>query len=169
MPPIEYLRHATLDMNNFKSSLIADAAIIQAAKLNSAATVPTKETTSGQTNTADQQGLHANEISGGGVGSGASSSATNRNQHRSVQDLIVRYKEVSSWIKRLIQSQPSTDKRTAIILSAIRCAITCWNIGNFNSSREIWLGLKCVKYIYIILTNLGYEKKIGGKFFKNFF
>jgi hypothetical protein len=61
---------------------------------------------------------------------------------KTVQDLIVRYKEVSSWIKKLIQSQPSADKRLAIILSAIRCAITCWNMGNFNSSREIWLGLK---------------------------
>jgi hypothetical protein len=61
---------------------------------------------------------------------------------KSVQDLIVRYKEVSSWIKKLIQSQPSAERRLAIILSAIRCAITCWNLGNFNSSREIWLGLK---------------------------
>ena len=61
---------------------------------------------------------------------------------KSVQDLIVRYKEVSSWIKKLIQSQPTAEKRLAIILSAIRCSITCWNIGNFNSSREIWLGLK---------------------------
>ena len=61
---------------------------------------------------------------------------------KSVQDLIVRYKEVSSWIKKLLQSQPSADKRLSIILSAIRCAITCWNMGNFNSSREIWLGLK---------------------------
>ena len=89
--PSEYLRHATLDMNNFKS-------------INEKADGPSSS--------------------------------------KSVQDLIVRYKEVSSWIKKLIQTQPSAEKRLAIILSAIRCAITCWNIGNFNSSREIWLGLK---------------------------
>ena len=63
-------------------------------------------------------------------------------QNKTVQDLILRYKEVSSWIKKLIQSQESPDKRLAITLSCIRCAITCWNIGNFNSAREIWLGLK---------------------------
>ncbi|RNA40782.1 1-phosphatidylinositol 4-5-bisphosphate phosphodiesterase epsilon-1 [Brachionus plicatilis] len=94
--PAEYLRHATLDMNNFKS---------------------------GDTTNIDKdckQPLHASKV----------------------QDLIVRYKEVSSWIKRLIQSQTTIDKRIAIILSIIRCAITCWNIGNFNSARELWLGIK---------------------------
>lgn len=50
--------------------------------------------------------------------------------------------KVSSWIKNFIQSQESEDKRRTVILASIRCAITCWNIGNFNSSREIWLGLK---------------------------
>jgi hypothetical protein len=74
---------------------------------------------------------------------------TNDNtKHKTVQDLIIRYKEVSSWIKKLIQSQESPDKRLAITLSCIRCAITCWNIGNFNSAREIWLGLKYNKKFY---------------------
>ena len=68
--------------------------------------------------------------------------SNNDSKHRTVQDLIIRYKEVSSWIKKLIQFQESQEKRLAITLSCIRCAITCWNIGNFNSAREIWLGLK---------------------------
>lgn len=62
--------------------------------------------------------------------------------HKTIQDLIQRYKEVSSWIKNLIQSQDNDLKRSNLIMSCIRCAITCWNIGNFNSAREIWLGLK---------------------------
>jgi hypothetical protein len=117
VPPIEYLRHATLDMNNFKtSSFNISSQTQQANKLKDL----------------NQSSLDQNF------------SKTNNEivPSKSVQDLIVRYKEVSSWIKKLIQSQPSAERRLAIILSAIRCAITCWNLGNFNSSREIWLGLK---------------------------
>jgi phosphatidylinositol phospholipase C epsilon len=117
--PIEYLRHATLDMNNFKYSLIAGD---KKTHLNSSQLSKEKNVANESTATAASQ--------------------SNNTVYKSVQDLIVRYKEVSSWIKKLIQSQATSDRRTAIILSAIRCAITCWNIGNFNSSREIWLGLK---------------------------
>jgi len=115
VPPIEYLRHATLDMNNFKTSLMSNRTDSRKGKLANDL---------------------AEEISNNGEASAVVLCT------KSVQDLIVRYKEVSSWIKKLIQSQPTPDKRLSIILSAIRCAITCWNIGNFNSSREIWLGLK---------------------------
>ena len=111
--PSEYLRHATLDMNNFRAS-----ACQKSTNLRNTNSVSSEAETAGNSN------QKVTEVA------------------RSVQDLIVRYKEVSSWIKKLIQSQPTAEKRLAIILSAIRCAITCWNIGNFNSSREIWLGLK---------------------------
>jgi phosphatidylinositol phospholipase C epsilon len=114
--PIEYLRHATLDMNNFKYSLIANSV---------------KQNQPNNSNLNDETQAQSCESKG-----------AQASTFRTVQDLIVRYKEVSSWIKKLIQSQPTSEKRLAIILSAIRCAITCWNIGNFNSAREIWLGLK---------------------------
>lgn len=113
--PSEYLRHATLDMNNFKSSAYQKSTNVDS--LRNTNTISSEPDT-------------------------AANSSKVAEPARSVQDLIVRYKEVSSWIKKLIQSQPTAEKRLAIILSAIRCAITCWNIGNFNSSREIWLGLK---------------------------
>jgi len=113
VPPIEYLRHATLDMNNFKTSSFALSSHVP-------------QTNKSRDNQASSDNTFCKEVV----------------PSKSVQDLIVRYKEVSSWIKKLIQSQSSTERRLAIILSAIRCAITCWNLGNFNSSREIWLGLK---------------------------
>lgn len=116
--PIEYLRHATLDMNNFKQRRMSNSKKDMSL---SSSRDDSQTDVNRQTTTAEQQ---LQQVT------------------RSVQDLIVRYKEVSSWIKKLIQSQPTAEKRLAIILSAIRCAITCWNIGNFNSSREIWLGLK---------------------------
>jgi hypothetical protein len=124
--PSEYLRHATLDMNNHKSSLIAEASANRARN----------EILSTMSSSLDCNTLNAS------LDTDNSLIIEQPKVSRSVQDLINRYKEVSSWIKKLIQSQPSLDQRLAIILSAIRCAITCWNIGNFNSSREIWLGLK---------------------------
>ena len=118
--PSEYLRHATLDMNNFKYSLMSDSN--QKQKHNNSLPVveDSQAATAAPAETAEAKGKKQK----------CPNVST-----KSVQDLIVRYKEVSSWIKKLIQSQPTSEKRTAIILSAIRCAITCWNIGNFNSSR----------------------------------
>ena len=124
VPPVEYLRHVTLDMNHFKSHNMINYDHNQT-------NIPLIKSPS--TNFSETSSNIDNK----------SSSLVNAAiPTKTVQDLIVRYKEVSSWVKKLIQSQPSADKRLAIILSAIRCAITCWNIGNFNSSREIWLGLK---------------------------
>ena len=125
IPPIEYLRHATLDMN----------------KTVQADNMPYRQSTAKlvTSDKEEQQQTTATTASESKEKTATNSTTTTT---KTVHDLIVRYKEVSSWIKRLIQSQPTSDKRLAIILSAIRCAITCWNIGNFNSSREIWLGLK---------------------------
>lgn len=74
VPPTEYLRHATLDMNNFKSSLVADAAAKAISSKNSnsdsgSATVSNVNFT--------LNGVNVNNI-----------------PSKSVQDLIVRYKEV---------------------------------------------------------------------------
>ena len=147
-------------MNNFKSSMITDAALSQTKQTSTLSPASANTATSSSQATPTSEYHHhqpttaTTNLGASGetvLSTAATTAATQQRQHhstsaaqhhRSVQDLIVRYKEVSSWIKRLIQSQPSTDKRTSIILSAIRCAITCWNLGNFNSSREIWLGLK---------------------------
>ena len=118
-------------MNNFKYSLVSDSN--QKQKLNNSLPV-LEDSQAAATASAETTEAKGKNLS---VKQKCPNVST-----KSVQDLIVRYKEVSSWIKKLIQSQPTSEKRTAIILSAIRCAITCWNIGNFNSSREIWLGLK---------------------------
>ena len=71
VPPTEYLRHATLDMNNFKSSHLADA--IDAAKV-------INNTNEIKTNTTSPIDIKV--------------SPPNSTPTRSVQDLIVRYKEV---------------------------------------------------------------------------
>lgn len=52
--------------------------------------------------------------------------------------------QVGSFIQQLIVSQTSFQERKAMVASIIRCAITCWYIGNFNSAMQILAGLKFV-------------------------
>lgn len=50
--------------------------------------------------------------------------------------------QVGSFIQQLVVSQTSFQERKAIVASIIRCAITCWYMGNFNSAMQILAGLK---------------------------
>ncbi|CAM1326028.1 PLCE1 (predicted) [Pycnogonum litorale] len=72
------------------------------------------------------------------------------NEHRrhhptTTQSLIQRFNEVSSWVTHIIISQPTHDDRKAVLSCILRTALTCWNIGNFNTSMEIVAGLKSEK------------------------
>ena len=127
--PIEYLRYAVLDMSHHHHSHSPHHWHQRKAGAGGRAPPTSKRSMADV-----DENIAANSKS--------SSSRSSSDGNKSVHDLILRYKEVSVWIKRLIQSQMSVDNRTLIVLSAIRCAVTCWNMGNFNSSREIWLGLK---------------------------
>ncbi|CAF4530866.1 unnamed protein product, partial [Rotaria sp. Silwood1] len=57
---------------------------------------------------------------------------------------------VGSFIQQLIVSQTSFQERKAIVASILRCAITCWYIGNFNSAMQILAGLKYVFFLLIL-------------------
>ncbi|RWS03777.1 1-phosphatidylinositol-4:5-bisphosphate phosphodiesterase epsilon-1-like protein [Dinothrombium tinctorium] len=59
-----------------------------------------------------------------------------------VQDLVIRFNEVSSWVTHLIISQPTHDDRKALLSCIIRVAQSAWNLGAFNTSLEILAGLK---------------------------
>ncbi|KAG1665244.1 1-phosphatidylinositol 4,5-bisphosphate phosphodiesterase epsilon-1 [Nymphon striatum] len=61
------------------------------------------------------------------------------------QSLIQRFNEVSSWVTHIIISQPNYDDRKAVLSCILRIALTCWNMGNFNTSMEIVAGLKSEK------------------------
>ncbi|XP_023235323.1 uncharacterized protein LOC111634715 isoform X2 [Centruroides sculpturatus] len=63
----------------------------------------------------------------------------------SVQSLIKRFNEVSSWVSHIIISQPTHEDRKAVLSCILRVAICCWNLGNFNSAVEILAGLKSEK------------------------
>ncbi|KAF3426691.1 hypothetical protein E2986_10683 [Frieseomelitta varia] len=67
------------------------------------------------------------------------------NLFSSVQTLINRFNEVSSWVTHAIASGATIEERQAILSCFLRVAQTCWNTGNFNSAMEIVAGLKSNK------------------------
>ncbi|XP_064469144.1 uncharacterized protein LOC135383352 [Ornithodoros turicata] len=66
-------------------------------------------------------------------------------QGNTVQTLIKRFNEVSSWVTHIIISQPTHEDRKAVLSCILRVAMSCWNIGNFNTAMEILAGLKSEK------------------------
>ncbi|KAG7298450.1 hypothetical protein JYU34_018078 [Plutella xylostella] len=63
----------------------------------------------------------------------------------SVRALIRRFNEVSAWVTDLLLSQCTLEERKGTLACALRMALTCWNIGNFNGAMEIVAGLKSSK------------------------
>ncbi|KOC71351.1 1-phosphatidylinositol 4,5-bisphosphate phosphodiesterase epsilon-1 [Habropoda laboriosa] len=63
----------------------------------------------------------------------------------SVQKLITRFSEISSWVTHVITSGATIEERQAVLSCLLRVAQTCWNTGNFNSAMEIVAGLKSNK------------------------
>ena len=63
-------------------------------------------------------------------------------QGKSIRLLVQRFQAVGAFVQQLIVSQTSFQERKAMVASIIRCAVTCWYIGNFNSAMQILAGLK---------------------------
>ncbi|CAN8024093.1 unnamed protein product [Ixodes persulcatus] len=74
--------------------------------------------------------------------SGKAGAAIPKGHENTVQTLIARFNEVSSWVTHIIISQPTHDDRKAVLSCILRIAMSCWNIGNFNAAMEILAGLK---------------------------
>ncbi|CAF0723640.1 unnamed protein product, partial [Didymodactylos carnosus] len=73
-------------------------------------------------------------------------------QEKSIRILVQRFHAVGSFIQQLIVSQTSFHERKAIVASIVRCAITCWHLGNFNGAMEILAGLKIEAFRPLWLT-----------------
>ncbi|CAF4728782.1 unnamed protein product, partial [Rotaria sp. Silwood1] len=63
-------------------------------------------------------------------------------QGKNIRILLQRFQAVGSFIQQLIVSQTNFQERKSLVASILRCAITCWYIGNFNSAMQILAGLK---------------------------
>ncbi|CAF1176350.1 unnamed protein product, partial [Adineta ricciae] len=71
---------------------------------------------------------------------------------KSIRILVQRFQAVGSFIQQLIVSQTNFQERKAIVASILRCAITCWYMGNFNSAMQILAGLKIEAFRPLWLT-----------------
>ncbi|XP_060809211.1 1-phosphatidylinositol 4,5-bisphosphate phosphodiesterase epsilon-1-like [Amyelois transitella] len=63
----------------------------------------------------------------------------------SVRALIRRFNDVSAWVTELVLSPNTVEDRKVALSCILRVALTCWNIGNFNSAMEIIAALKSNK------------------------
>nr|XP_054933838.1 1-phosphatidylinositol 4,5-bisphosphate phosphodiesterase epsilon-1-like [Dermacentor andersoni] len=77
--------------------------------------------------------------------SGKAATLNAGDKDRTVQTLIKRFNEVSSWVTHIIISQPTHEDRKAVLSCILRIAMCCWNIGNFNTAMEVLAGLKSEK------------------------
>ncbi|XP_077544076.1 uncharacterized protein LOC144156122 [Haemaphysalis longicornis] len=77
--------------------------------------------------------------------SGKAATFNSADKDRTVQTLIKRFNEVSSWVTHIIISQPTHEDRKAVLSCILRIAMCCWNIGNFNTAMEVLAGLKSEK------------------------
>lgn len=50
--------------------------------------------------------------------------------------------QVSGWVTHIIITQPTHEDRKAVLSCILRLALTCYNMGNFNTAVQILAGLK---------------------------
>ncbi len=59
--------------------------------------------------------------------------------------LLLPFLQVSSWVTHIIITQPTHEDRKAVLSCILRLAQCCWNLGNFNTTVEILVGLRSVQ------------------------
>ncbi|XP_033124802.1 uncharacterized protein LOC117123082 [Anneissia japonica] len=64
---------------------------------------------------------------------------------KTVDDLVLRFKEVCDWVTECIIDSTSTNGTKAVLRSLSEVAFSCWKVGNFNSVIEILQGIKSDK------------------------
>ncbi|KAL7672308.1 hypothetical protein ACOME3_007197 [Neoechinorhynchus agilis] len=82
----------------------------------------------------------------GASGDSSISSTTGADSTGSVTELLDRYHKVTRFVKRTILSESNFALRRALLLSFLKCASTCWNIGNFNGAMEIVSALRTEQF-----------------------
>ncbi|KZC15118.1 1-phosphatidylinositol 4,5-bisphosphate phosphodiesterase epsilon-1 [Dufourea novaeangliae] len=119
VPPQEYLRHVAQDLNTQKPPARPPP--------SPSRSYSNPSTANSSTQTEEESNWPAPNLSS------------------SVQTLINRFNEVSSWATHIIVSGATIEERQAALSCLLRVAQTCWNTGNFNSAMEIVAGLKSSK------------------------
>ncbi|XP_030643378.1 1-phosphatidylinositol 4,5-bisphosphate phosphodiesterase epsilon-1-like [Chanos chanos] len=72
---------------------------------------------------------------------------TQDEQTNSLEDLVARFNEVSSWVTWLILTAGSMEEKREVFSYLVHTARCCWNMGNYNAVMEILAGLRSRKVL----------------------
>ncbi|MGH0117316.1 UNVERIFIED_CONTAM: hypothetical protein FKN15_013839, partial [Acipenser sinensis] len=64
-----------------------------------------------------------------------------------IEDLVTRFNEVSSWVTWLILTAGSMEEKREVFSYLIHVAKCCWNMGNYNAVMEFLAGLRSRKVL----------------------
>uniref|UniRef100_A0A3B4C9C4 Phosphoinositide phospholipase C n=1 Tax=Pygocentrus nattereri TaxID=42514 RepID=A0A3B4C9C4_PYGNA len=73
--------------------------------------------------------------------------STQSTQHNTVEDLVMRFNEVSSWVTWLILAAGSMEEKREVFSYLVHVAKCCWNMGNYNAVMEFLAGLRSRKVL----------------------
>uniref|UniRef100_A0A2K5PAD8 Phosphoinositide phospholipase C n=1 Tax=Cebus imitator TaxID=2715852 RepID=A0A2K5PAD8_CEBIM len=74
----------------------------------------------------------------------ASILSTQNGEHNALEDLVVRFNEVSSWVTWLILTAGSMEEKREVFSYLVHVAKCCWNMGNYNAVMEFLAGLRFI-------------------------
>nr|XP_033798219.1 1-phosphatidylinositol 4,5-bisphosphate phosphodiesterase epsilon-1 isoform X2 [Geotrypetes seraphini] len=78
----------------------------------------------------------------------ATSLLTSKNGERNtVEGLVTRFNEVSSWVTWLILTAGSMEEKREVFSHLVHVAKCCWNMGNYNAVMEFLAGLRSRKVL----------------------
>lgn len=68
-------------------------------------------------------------------------------EHNALEDLVMRFNEVSSWVTWLILTAGSMEEKREVFSYLVHVAKCCWNMGNYNAVMEFLAGLRSRKVL----------------------
>ncbi|XP_006831223.1 PREDICTED: 1-phosphatidylinositol 4,5-bisphosphate phosphodiesterase epsilon-1 isoform X2 [Chrysochloris asiatica] len=68
-------------------------------------------------------------------------------EHNALEDLVMRFNEVSSWVTWLILAAGSMEEKREVFSYLVHVAKCCWNMGNYNAVMEFLAGLRSRKVL----------------------
>ncbi|XP_029466577.1 1-phosphatidylinositol 4,5-bisphosphate phosphodiesterase epsilon-1 [Rhinatrema bivittatum] len=70
-----------------------------------------------------------------------------KDEHNTVEGLVSRFNEVSSWVTWLILTAGSMEEKREVFSHLVHVAKCCWNMGNYNAVMEFLAGLRSRKVL----------------------
>ncbi|KAM4702861.1 1-phosphatidylinositol 4,5-bisphosphate phosphodiesterase epsilon-1 [Rhinophrynus dorsalis] len=68
-------------------------------------------------------------------------------EQNTVEGLVARFNEVSSWVTWLILAAGSMEEKREVFSHVVHIAKCCWNMGNYNAVMEFLAGLRSRKVL----------------------